>query len=303
MSSIAAALSLLVMASTLAGASGDLTVPDLDSTQVQDQLAQVSDGAKTLSASLGAERRQAQTSDLTTIGGDWLAALGGPWRRVSAGKPYSIQVVAKPSFNGEKSLRFELRKGDSWTSKSGVSYRSEIETESAPPMNSVRWYRFAILLPEDFPIEDNRLVLFQWHGSDKKSLGEASRSPVLAVRYVGGTLSITMRHSAERIVHDPDAVPNEKLFKTSDFQRGKWNDFVVQAKWAYTEDGFVNVWLNGRKVVSYQGPVGYNDDVGPYVQFGLYRDDSDKTYVSYISDVRGGNSAEDVGFASSTDSR
>ena len=58
----------------------------------------------------------------------------------------------------------------------------------------------------------------------------------------------------------------------------------------------MNVWWNGRQVVRYSGPVGYNDDFGPYFKFGLYRDDSAKTYVVYFNHVRLGDRREDVDF-------
>ena len=48
----------------------------------------------------------------------------------------------------------------------------------------------------------------------------------------------------------------------------------------------MNIWWNGRQIVRYSGPVGYHDDFGPYFKFGLYRDDSDQTYVAYFSRVR-----------------
>jgi hypothetical protein len=226
----------------------------------------------------------------------WVGWIGPEWEYLSARKPYSIQKVPDPKVSGEETLRFELRKGDSWLSRGGSSHRAEIETRERPQMNSVRWYRFSLMLPQDFPIEDNRLVLAQWHGVDKNYLGEPARSPVLAFRYSSGEFSITMRHSAERIVRDADAVPSKKLFVTKSFPLNEWNDFVVQAKWAYTEDGFINVWWNGKQIVEYHGPVGYNDDLAPYFQFGIYRDETDKTYVSYMKRIRMGRTAQDVGF-------
>ncbi len=249
-------------------------------------------------------RKKAETTTRDTLakaGEDWLSPLNSQWEELSAGREYSIARVSEPSCRGEDSLRFELRANDAWSNLGGPSFRSEIDTGDTPAINSVRWYRFSVLLPRDFPIEGNRLVLFQWHGADKKYLGEPGRSPAMAFRYEAGIISLTMRHSPERIVRDPDAVPSETLLKSRDFQLGAWNDFVVEAKWSCTPGGYVNVWWNGRRVVRYRGPVGYNDDVGPYVQFGLYRDESAKTYVSYMSQVRGGAFAREIGFAEQGD--
>ena len=83
---------------------------------------------------------------------------------------------------------------------------------------------------------------------------------------------------------------------TKSFPLGRWNDFVVQARWDYTEKGLINVWWNAKAIVQYRGPVGYNDDLGQYFQFGIYRDETDKTYVSYMKEIKMGHSAEEVGF-------
>ena len=228
---------------------------------------------------------------------DWMKLLESAWGTQSPGKDYSIRSVPEPRGSGETCLRFELRKGEHYSDLFGkTSFRSEVNARDFPPMGSVRWYAFSLLVPEDFPIEDNRLVLAQWHGADKKYLGELSRSPSMAFRYANGSLSITICHSADRIVRDAKAVLSKSLFQTEQFPRNTWNDFVIQARWSCQSDGFVNVWWNGLQVVRYSGPVGYNDDFGPYFKFGLYRDDSDKSYAVYFNRVRLGGRREDVDF-------
>jgi hypothetical protein len=225
---------------------------------------------------------------------DWMKPLESKWGTQSPGRTYSIQSASLQS-SGEPCLRFELRKGEHYSDLFGkTSFRSEVNARDFPPMGSVRWYAFSLLVPDDFPIEDNRLVLAQWHGADKKYLGEAPRSPTMAFRYSNGSLSITICHSPERIVRDAKAVQSMTLFQTEQFHRNAWNDFVVQAKWSCRSDGFVNIWWNGRQVVRYSGPVGYNDDFGPYFKFGLYRDNSDQAYVMYFNHVRIGARREDV---------
>lgn len=225
---------------------------------------------------------------------DWLKPFDSEWGTQSPGKAYSIQSVSLQKA-GEPSLRFELRKGEHYSDLFGkTSFRSEVSARDFPPIGSARWYAFSLLIPDDFPIEDNRLVLAQWHGADKKYLGEAPRSPAMAFRYSNGCCSITINHSPYRIVRDAKAVETKTLFKMEQFPRGSWHDFLIQAKWSYRNDGFVNVWWNGRQVVRYSGPVGYNDDFGPYFKFGLYRDDSAQTYVAYFHNVRLGVRRQDV---------
>jgi hypothetical protein len=226
----------------------------------------------------------------------WLEKILFPGRLLSPGMPYSINVLAD-SERKEQLLRFELRNNDYWTDIiRNKTFRSEIDTKDQPPVRSEKWYRFNILLPGDFPIENNRLVVAQWHGADKWWLGEHNRSPVLSFRFINGIFSIKLMHSSKRIIWDVEEIPSEKLFKTKDFALDKWHDFVIEAKWTYEDDGFINIWWNNEQIVHYKGPVGYNDNVGPHFQFGLYRDSTSKSYVSYMKNILTGNSANEIAF-------
>jgi hypothetical protein len=217
-------------------------------------------------------------------------------RVLSPGKPYSVQIT-QDSLDKTQMLRFELRKDEQWidiTKES--SFRSEIDVRDKPAMKSEKWYRFILMLPDNFPIEDNRLVLAQWHGRDKWWLGEKNRSPVLALRFRNGIFRITLLHSNERIVKEVDNVPSENLYKTKEFPLSKWNVFVVNVKWSYKNDGFVNIWWNNLQIVKYSGSVGNNDNAGPYFQFGIYRDSTSQTYISYMKDIELGDCATDIHF-------
>lgn len=125
---------------------------------------------------------------------------------------------------------------------------------------------------------------------------QPGRIPPLAFRYVDGKLSITLRHSAAEKISDPDNVPSVDLFEKGKLRKAHWNDFVVQVKWSYQDDGIVNVWWNNEQIVQYHGPVGYKDATAPEFKFGLYRDATDKTYIAYFNGVKTGDSARDVGF-------
>lgn len=233
------------------------------------------------SMSIGTEQRPVEPTAA------WMQPIVSDWCLQSPGRPHSVQSVSGVIKADDAALRFELRQGECYADLFGkTSFRAEVNTRGFPPLGSTNRYAFSLLLPHDFPVEENRLVLVQWHGADKKYLGEPSRSPALAFRYSRGKFSITSRHSTDRIVRDPGAVPSRVLFETDQFALGTWHDFIVQAKWSCQHDGRVDVWWNGHQVVQYSGPVGYNDDFGPYFKFGLYRDDSAMTYVAYFSQVK-----------------
>jgi Polysaccharide lyase len=216
------------------------------------------------------------------------------WEILSPGQPHNLQSVEDPLSKNSRAIRFELRKGEQWLNHGIGSYRTEISTGEFPPLASEKWYSFSLFLPEDFPIEDNRLVLAQWWSKTKKQLGEKPKSPSAAFRFRGGLLYLSIRHSSEQVVRNPDRVPEEIVFSTKDFILGRWHRFTVFAKWSFKTDGRIKVWLDGAEVANYSGPVGYNDDEGPVFKFGLYRDASEKTYVAYFKEIKIGNSRTEI---------
>lgn len=230
---------------------------------------------------------------------DWMMPLDSTWVLQSPGESYSIRTASDMEWRHTGSLRFELRGGEDWVDQTFIhSFRSEVATKDFPPNDSVRWYSFSVYFPPDFPIESNRLVFAQWHSHWQ--FRQPGRIPALAFRFVNGRLSITLRHSPEISILNPDSVPSEDLFKNNHFRIGQWHDFVIQTKWSYRDDGFVNVWWNGEQIVAYKGPVGYNEPAAPEFKFGLYRDATVSTYIDYFNHVKTGENPRDVDFDPAT---
>lgn len=212
-------------------------------------------------------------------------------------KPYSGQVVADPVQAGNLVARFELRHGDPRV-RSGN--RAEIrETTFMAPFGEELWYRFRTLIPEEWPDQNVRCVIAQWHSVPDWMRGEVWRSPVLAIEYRDKAFVVRICHSNERIQEDNSVRSNNKtrLYKSADLaQKGRWHDFVIQVHWSWESDGYLNVWIDGQQVVSYKGPVGYWDEEGPYFKMGIYRDETHDTFILYHDDYRRGTSAREVGF-------
>lgn len=207
------------------------------------------------------------------------------WQFESPEKTYSHAWSNDPAGNS-KVIRFEIRNGEAWDNDSRKSFRSEVSTNYFPKLNSLCIYDFDIYLPADFPIENNRLVLAQWWAKTKKHLGEVARSPSVALRFVNGKFYVTIRHSDKRVITQPDAVSETQIYKNNNWKLGAWTHFNLKVFWSYKETGRVVLKINNNEVANYAGPVGYNDDQAPQFRFGIYRDDSPKTYVAYFRDVK-----------------
>jgi Polysaccharide lyase len=240
---------------------------------------------------------------------DWMKPLEATWTLETPGKPYSIQAVPDVQKNGQDSLRFETRPGEAWISQRFIrTFRAEVATEEYAPIHSVKWYAFSLQLPANFPAvpvrdsEDQWMCLAQWKFSEffNGAKRKAGSRPGLHFSYLKGRFEIEVLHA------NPDAregADEERVFKEKHFPLGKWNDFVVQAKWSNNQDGFVNIWWNGKQIVEYRGPVGFELATGPEFKFGLYHSDSDQTLVAYFNQVKSGDTPQAVGFDPSTTAR
>jgi hypothetical protein len=216
------------------------------------------------------------------------------WEQQSPNQPYSIQKDENNKRHFTPSLRFELKSGEGWVNHGEKTFRSEISTNTFAPIFSEQWYGFSLLIPNDFPIEKNRTVIVQWWSPTKKELDEKGKSPALAFRFENATLYANVKTSPERVVKETTPITIHELFSIADFPKGSWQDFIVNTKWSYKSDGFVKIWHNQQQIADYKGPVGYNDDAGPMMKFGIYRDASDKTYILNIDQVRIGKSYKEV---------
>ncbi|HVN49072.1 MAG TPA: polysaccharide lyase [Bacteroidota bacterium] len=144
-------------------------------------------------------------------------------------------------------------------------------------------FSFSMFLPPDFPIVDTRLVIAQW-----KQLCEWNRkcddnSPVLAIRYRVGILSVTQSLGAHRIT----------LWQSSgEDVRNKWMDFRFRIRFTADTSGYITAFLNDSLILNYTGATAYqeNDSTGYpspsrfYFKMGLYRDVMNQPMTIYIDD-------------------
>lgn len=208
------------------------------------------------------------------------------WEKLSSNKAYNIEWADDPDGTQNKVLKFEVRAEDAWSNHGKETYRAEIATNEFVPLNKKISYEFEIFIPSDFPIEDNRLVFAQWWPKTKKQLGEISRSPSMALRFVNQRLYATIRNSDIRVVKDPDNVPSKEIFEIQKFKLGRWHKFKFIVLWSYKNNGEAQILIDDNEIANYKGGIGYNDDIGPEFQFGIYRDKSMATYRVFFRNVK-----------------
>jgi hypothetical protein len=171
--------------------------------------------------------------------------------------------------NGNKDTeRAELLEAEKLVSKEDTTYE----------------YSFSMLIPADFPIVPTRLVIAQWKQDCSGHPNCSDDSPVIAIRYVSGQLTITHQIGLHRTI----------LFETGESLRGKWTDFRFRIRFSSHGRGLLQAWINGKQVVDYRGvnaypenaTTGYRNPSLFYFKMGLYRDVMAEPMTIYIDEYR-----------------
>lgn len=215
---------------------------------------------------------------------------------------HSGRVVDAPGRPGKKAARYELHFGDPKTANGTRAERvykgnNRIGKVGGPD----EWYGFSIYLPPDYGVDSGRSwnlysdafeILAQWHSTP--DAGEVSPSPPLSIATDGRNWRIISVSSSTQILTSNTG--NFKSLWTGAWQAGTWTDWVIHVKWSYQDDGFLEIWKDGRQVVNYRGPNAYNDRGNNYFQWGIYKPlwnsgrTSLSTRVVYNGELRIGDS-------------
>ena len=145
-------------------------------------------------------------------------------------------------------------------------------------------FSFSQYLPADFPVVPVRLVLAQWKQDCKGHAPCDDASPVVAVRYTGGVMQITLQTAEHR----------RPLYETREELRGRWLDYRFRIRFTPRADGLLQAWLGEKQVVDYHGATaypespatGYDSPSQFYFKMGLYRDTMEQPMTLYIDEYR-----------------
>jgi hypothetical protein len=200
------------------------------------------------------------------------------WRFV----PGDLEIQGERVRSGRRSVRITLHPGDQMEDERGtVLERAELmeSPKLASVEDSAYEYSFSLFLPRDFPIVPDRLVVAQW-----KQYCESGRcgidNPVMALRYESGRLYVSLKTDPRK----------RTLFSESSDVRGRWLDFRFLIRFSRTRRGKIRAWLNGSRIVDYEGATAYSKEYGYpppgyfYFKMGLYRDHVDRVMTIYIDD-------------------
>lgn len=193
--------------------------------------------------------------------------------------PGAIRISPRYARSGKQSVEITVHEGDIEQAGDASTRveRAELDSGHFPLRGREAWYGFSFLIPKDFPIVDTRLVISSCKQSD------VSR-PIVAQRYRNGKHTLTVESQGRKETYRLPSLPKEK-----------WVDMIYHLRYSTGNDGLVEVWEDGRRVVKYSGPTAeaHAKDAF-YNKIGLYRDRLARPMTLYYDNYSLGTSRDSV---------
>lgn len=205
-------------------------------------------------------------------------------------KARNVKLVTAPEpvHNGATSIRFDVRPGDCSRGKHGWNdcerdrERAELKQVDYNDEGDRFWYSFALFVPESHQnLWPTKTYFAQFH--------QQGARPAMMFANQDGGLSLEVRSSPQGVF---------RLIDENDL-KGKWHRIVSRIHWSKNV-GALDVWVNGRKVVTYTGPTMSAGKI--YFKFGIYRSFVSRNplaasvgHRAYFDDVRRASSASALG--------
>jgi hypothetical protein len=210
-----------------------------------------------------------------TLGDFWMPGNYGSGRYV----PGAIILSTNFARSGTHSAAITVREGDIDAAGDDDTRveRAELDSGHFPLQGRDAWYGFSLLVPNDFPIVDDRLVIAQFKQLD------VSR-PIVAQRFRNDKHTVTVESQGRK-----------ESYKLPPIPLGQWVDMVYHLRYSTGTDGLVEIWMNGKQVVRYSGPAADpNAKNAFYNKIGLYRDRLKVPMTIYYDNYAMGGSMEAV---------
>lgn len=145
------------------------------------------------------------------------------------------------------------------------SFRSELALSSEDGFQE-RWYAARVQVSKDWVFDTNagNDIVLQWHAvMGKERVGRDF--PPLSISVKNDSWKISRAFGAPADIQTDTKTLEEKV------EKGKWVDWVLHVKWSSGEDGFLEIWKDGKAVWEVKGPNTYLMRAHtPYFKTGIY---------------------------------
>jgi hypothetical protein len=149
------------------------------------------------------------------------------------------------------------------------------------------WYGFSIYLPSSYVPNPTWEIVAQWHSVPDTDIGEVGgkMNPPVSLHTEKGLWRVSTMWDAHPITNKyTTGYDGTKYYDLGAYKTNVWTDFVFHIKWSPFSDGVLEVWKDGKQVVTRHGPIGFNDKIAPWFKVGIYNGWGNKDAPSVVSE-------------------
>jgi hypothetical protein len=178
--------------------------------------------------------------------------------------------------DGKHGIMLTTLPGDDQVHSSRDWERNDLQLSPSPEYcneGQEEWWAVSFLLPDDYVVPKGMGLIMDFH--DNASGGQANLN--------------LLTHSDELRLHGfygDVKDPKEYKVELGRLHRNQWYDMVYHMKWSSKRDGFMEAWMNGRKVLVHRGPTLYHG-ISCYFKLANYHTPTGASSIIFDRVVRG----------------
>lgn len=191
-------------------------------------------------------------------------------KRLEAGATYTaFQVVDLPDAPLGRAFRLSAHLLDTDAKskhRCEISHTAGRDGRTPLPTGQVFWHALSFRTWQ-WPRYDDEQIVAQW-----LPLTGTPQNPMMALKLVRGRIELQVR------TNSTPGAPKDKneartVWRQHDFDANQWHDFVFQARISpdAAKMPFLQLWVDGAKVVEHRAPIGYVGNARVVAKFGIYR--------------------------------
>ena len=192
------------------------------------------------------------------------------------GQLFTTQTPALPRslrFDPYGQPRFELQAGDVIGGAETDRERCELQGNSKWPFATDIWLSIPFFIENGPTISSTEVawcVIGQMHQTEDAS--EGGLSPVFSQNFINEHLQVFALGNSTGTSADFSANGVSTTVYDAALSRGVWHYTVYRLRFGQGSGGQMDMYLDGTSVYSNNAvPMGFNDAVGPYLKYGVYR--------------------------------
>ncbi len=200
------------------------------------------------------------------------------WRYSQMQTDQAGLVILDPKTPNNHVMQFMWQQGAGKQYDANTQKKAHLYSHFGQHNKQEEIWAFQIYFPEQGMEKDNQSeILVQWHAQPDRF--ESDRRPPIALDNRNDQLTVTWLYDQQSWSFPGLSNRNSRHITLGKTPKNQWISFVFHIKWDPNGAGMLRVWQDGNLKINQSNiAIGFNDQVGPYLGFGIYKFSNQSQY-------------------------